>query len=94
MPAEARFVVYEHDLELHNPAADFVMMEELIRIMGGNNIPPSDLGGYLRKLVHQGLNAELSEIRRVSLWDNWQFLALFTATMTCEWFLRKRRGLV
>lgn len=94
LPVEARFVVYEYDLELHNPAADFVMMEELLRITGGTNVAPGELGNYFRKLAHQGLNPEITEIRRVSLWDNWQLLALFAATMTCEWFLRKRRGLV
>lgn len=94
LPAEARFIVYEHDLELHNPAADFVMMEELTRITGGENVAPEEFGAYLRKLTRQGLNADVTEVRRVSLWDNWQLLALFAATLTCEWFIRKRRGLV
>ncbi|MGQ0634577.1 MAG: glutamine amidotransferase [Planctomycetaceae bacterium] len=94
LPAEARFIVYEQDLELYNPAADFVLMEELVRITGGSSVAPEEFRAYLRRLAHQGLNLDVTEIRRVSLWDNWVLLGLFVASLTGEWFLRKKRGLV
>lgn len=92
--AESRFLVFEQDLEMHNPAADFVLMEEIARITGGAVVAPEDLANHLRKLLKQGLNVEVTEIKRVQLWDNWPLLAVFVFTLTAEWFLRKKRGLV
>jgi len=94
MGAEARFIVYDQDLELHNPAADFALLEEIARITGGANVPPGELGAHLKKLAKLGLNVEVTRIERVLLWDNWPLLVTFVCAMTLEWFLRKRRGLV
>ncbi|MSR57553.1 MAG: hypothetical protein EXS05_07760 [Planctomycetaceae bacterium] len=90
----ARFVVYDQDLELHNPAADFTLLEEIARITGGVTVPPEELGAHLRKLAQQGLNLEVTQIKRVSLWDNWPVLVLFVLSLSGEWYVRKRRGLV
>ena len=38
-----RFLVYDQDLELHNPAADFALLEEIARITGGTAVPPGEL---------------------------------------------------
>lgn len=94
LPAEARFMVYEQDLELHNPAADLSLLEEIARITGGAFVPPEELGAHLRKLIQQGLNLEITQVERLSLWDNWPLLALFVLSLSAEWFVRKRRGLV
>ncbi|MFN0055818.1 MAG: glutamine amidotransferase, partial [Planctomycetales bacterium] len=94
LPAEARFVVFEQDLELHNPAADSALMEEISRITGGVAVPPEELGAHLRRLAQQGLHREVTEIRRISLWDNWPVLLLFVLALSAEWYIRKRRGLV
>lgn len=94
LPAEARFVVYEQDLELHNPAADIPFLEELTRITGGAMIPPEELGAHLRRLGQQGLNLEITEVAHVSLWDHWWLLIAFAGVMSLEWYLRKKRGLV
>jgi hypothetical protein len=94
VPAEARFIVYEQDLELHNPAADFTLLDEISRITGGVTVPPEELGAHLRRLAQQGLDVEVTEIKRVSLWDNWPVLVAFALALSGEWYLRKRRGLV
>lgn len=92
--SDARFIVYDHDLELHNPAADFALLEEISKITGGTAVPPGELAAHLKKLTNLGLNVEVTRIQRVLLWDNWPLLAVFVMIMTVEWFLRKRRGLV
>lgn len=92
--AESRFIVYEQDLELTNPAADLALLDEIARITGGVQVPPEQLATHLRKLLKSGLNVEVTELRRIQLWDNGYLIAVFVALMTLEWFLRKRRGLV
>ncbi|MGE5195326.1 MAG: glutamine amidotransferase, partial [Deltaproteobacteria bacterium] len=92
--AEARFIVYDQDLELYNPAADFALLEEIAKITGGTAVPPGELAAHLRKLARLGLNVEVTRIQRILLWDNWPLLALFVLSLTLEWFFRKRRGLV
>jgi uncharacterized membrane protein len=92
--AEVRFLVYDHDLELHNPAADFALLEEIAKLTGGTSIPPGDLASHLKKLSRMGLNVQVTRVNRILLWDNWPLLSLFVLVMTLEWFFRKRRGLV
>jgi hypothetical protein len=92
--ADVRFIVYDHDLELHNPAADFALLEEIAKITGGASVPPGELAAHLKKLGRLGLNVEVTRVQRIILWDNWPILGVFVAAMTLEWILRKRRGLV
>jgi len=92
--ADVRFIVYDHDLELHNPAADFALLDEIARITGGTSVPAGELATHLKKLARLGLNVEVTRVQRIVLWDNWPLLAVFVVAMTVEWVLRKRRGLV
>ncbi len=94
MGTDVRFIVYDQDLELHNPAADFALMEEIAKITGGTHVAPGDLAAHLKKLARLGLNIEVTRVERWLLWDNWPLLAVFVLTLTLEWFFRKRRGLV
>jgi hypothetical protein len=92
--ADVRFIAYDHDLELSNPAADAALAEEVAKLTGGTVIPPGELAAHLRKLDRLGLNVEVTRVQRILLWDNWPLLAVFVLCLTLEWFLRKRRGLV
>jgi hypothetical protein len=94
MGTDVRFIVYDQDLELHNPAADFSLLDEIAKITGGTNVPPGELAVHLKKLARLGLNVEVTRVERKLLWDNWPLLAIFVFTMTLEWYFRKRRGLV
>jgi len=91
---QVRFIVYEQDLELQNPAADMALLEEISKVTGGTHIPPEQLGTFLRELIREGLKARVQKIRRLTLWDNWPVLLLFAGLLTAEWYVRKRRGLV
>jgi hypothetical protein len=94
MGTDVRFIVYDQDLELHNPAADFSLLDEIAKITGGTNVPPGELATHLKKLARLGLNVEVTRVERKLLWDNWPLLVVFVFTMTLEWYFRKRRGLV
>jgi hypothetical protein len=87
-------MVYEHDLELHNPAADTAFAAELSQTTNGKMLKSEELGSFLRDLLNQDLQPDNARLTTVSLWDNWLFLLLFVTIMTVEWFLRKTRGLV
>lgn len=92
--ARSRFMVYEHDLELHNPAADSAFAAELSETTGGKMLKSEELASFLRDLLKRDLQPDDRRLTTVSLWDNWLFVLLFVTIMTVEWFLRKTRGLV
>ena len=94
IPAEARFVVYEQDLELHNPAADPVLLQELARLTGGQYVPPDQLKAHLKNLQRESLSRNYRQVKLITLWDNWVLLVVFVGVLTGEWVLRKRSGLV
>lgn len=93
--AVTRFIVDAQDLEMDNPAADLGLLQEIAKLTGGTSIPPEDLGPFLERMRDNGaLKLEETLVTRVTLWDNWYFLAVFVSLMTLEWVVRKTRGLV
>lgn len=93
--ATTRFLIDSTDPELDNPAADPAMLQGLAQQTGGRVIPAEEFDEFLEELITAGPpNLSLTQITRVSLWDNWWYLAAFVVTMTAEWIVRKRRGLV
>ncbi len=89
----ARFLVYQDDRELENPAADFALLRQLAQVTGGKLLPPEQLGKYLKSLNINDITDMVAQ-KEVRLWDNWYFLLIFAALLTAEWWLRKRNGWV
>lgn len=89
----ARFLVYQDDRELSNPAADPELLKQIAEITGGKPLVPEQLDKYLATLDDDKFTSfERQEEYR--LWDNWPFLLTFTALLSAEWWLRKRKGWV
>ena len=91
---QARFLVYDQDLEMENPAADRGSMENLSAITGGKTIAPEMLGDLLEQIKLSARNFEVETQVRQTLWDSWPFFLVTVSLLVVEWFLRKRWGLV
>jgi len=92
--AKARFVIFEQDLELYNPAADPSLLQEISSITQGRFVRPEEFRQFLEEMIEKGISRETTRNHVISLWDNWVLLVGFVALMTAEWFLRKKRGMV
>ena len=89
---KARFMVFEDDRELENPAADPALLRQIAEVTGGTALASEELGKYLKELGPEATEYVRQVDRR--LWDNWTFFLIFTALLTTEWALRKSRGWV
>lgn len=92
--AKARFLVYEQDLELENPAADSSLLANLANMTGGKNLPPEQFAKCLEQIRAQPLKLDVSTQTKQPLWDTWPFLLAVAGLLCGEWTLRKRWGLV
>jgi uncharacterized membrane protein len=100
--ASARFLAFQDDRELENPAADFALLRQLMEITGGaqlaktrgqTTLTPEGLAAAIRSIDAETVTDTVRQ-KEVRLWDNWPFLLIFTALLTIEWWLRKRHGWV
>lgn len=91
--SEARFIVYEQDLELDNPAADHGLLESLAAATGGRRVAPEQFGDLLEEIQEQAkaLDVEKETVR--TLYDNLIYLLFFASLLVVEWYLRKKWGL-
>ncbi|MDR3633103.1 MAG: hypothetical protein P4L84_04650 [Isosphaeraceae bacterium] len=89
----ARFLVYQDDREMENPAADRRLLHDIAEITGGESKSPEELVPYLKTLNGKVYTEHVTLTER-KIWDNWPFLLIFTALLTLEWWLRKRHGWV
>lgn len=93
--ARARFHVFGQDLELDNPNAYPGALKSLAEMtVGGRAITPAEFADVVRELRAKSLEKRAETPELESLWDRWEFLALFTTLLVAEWFLRKKWGLV
>ena len=90
----ARFLVWDKDLELDNPAADAGMMTNLAATAGGESVSPEEFTSLLERIRNQPLNLDVEVLTKVDLWDGWPLFFLMTGCLMTEWYLRKRWGLV
>lgn len=91
--ASTRFIVDPRDLELDQPSADPDLMRQIATITGGASLKSDELTEWTKGLSERKFG-DLTQLRNVTLWDNWWALLIFVGLMTAEWTLRKRWGLV
>jgi hypothetical protein len=92
--ARARFLVFEQDLELSNPAADVGALESLAAMTQGKTVAPEQLPKLLDEIKEGTKELEVETQSKDTLWDNWNFFLCFAGLLVVEWFLRKKWGLV
>ena len=90
---KARFMVYQDDRELENPAADLDLLKQIAMITGGEALKSEDLSRHFKTLNPEGAEYITHQIEH-RIWDNWPFLLIFAALLTAEWALRKAKGWV
>lgn len=88
-----RFLVYQDDREMENPAADRALLRSIAQITGGESLAPEDLEKYLKSLSGKIVSEYVTQ-QEYKVWDNWPFLLIFALLLTLEWWLRKRHGWV
>lgn len=99
LPAYARFIIDDRDIELDNPAADVARLEELARLASETTdsqvIYPENFSSFLREFIEKkSWQTDLEKSKRISLWDDWPLMLIFITLLTSEWTIRKLRNLV
>ncbi len=89
---KARFMVYQDDRELENPAADPALLKQIAEITGGASLRPEELSKHLKTSGPEATDYVTQTERRI--WDNWPFFLIFVGLLTAEWALRKAKGWV
>jgi uncharacterized membrane protein len=89
----ARFLIYQDDRELENPAADRALLRQIAEASGGQSLAPEQLATYLQSLKGKIFTETYNATER-KVWDNWPFLLLFTTLLMLEWGIRKKNGWV
>lgn len=97
--SETAFVVAAADPELADPSADLENLRRLAartRGSGGEYYPIAEFGKLLERLAARPHAAEIRQIRRVQIVDDWPWgwFAVFVGLLTVEWVFRRRAGLV
>jgi uncharacterized membrane protein len=99
--AAAHFIVYDEDLERTRRAADHDFLKKLAAAGGGDFHRIEELPAFLRRMQTEGLSRNKP---KMVLRPDWRttgpssflmiFFVLFVATLSSEWLLRRRWGMV
>ena len=94
-------MVYDRDKEKSNPAGDadqLARMSSRTKAWGGRLMRPQEFGALLDSILANPPDMKISVPRKWqlgdSLVDGLVFLFTFVGSLTAEWLLRKRWGLV
>lgn len=97
----ADFSVHAEDFELVNPAANPGLLDLLARAterVGGKSVAPEDLKTLFSEIKASPPEDQIETQSKWQLgdsaWGAWTLFLTLVGGLTCEWYLRKRWGLV
>jgi uncharacterized membrane protein len=99
--ASAHFIVYDEDVEMTRRAADHDFLKKLASASGGDFHRVEELPAFLRRMQSENL---IRNKPKLLLRPDWRttgrssfllvFFVLFVTTLSVEWLLRRRWGMV
>ncbi len=89
---EARFIVYQENLEQTEVATDVGYLKRLCESSGGRLLAPAELGKLNAELRDEKQEAT-SKTRLRTVWDRAWFFYLIGVLFGLDWYLRRRWGL-
>jgi uncharacterized membrane protein len=99
--ARGEFLVFDHDIELSNSAADHDQLARLAALtseFGGRMVAPEQLPALFEEIRDRPPAMDIEVQTKWQLADTpqdaWAVFLLFVTILTTEWFLRKKWGLV
>jgi hypothetical protein len=99
--ATARFLVYDDDVELTNRAANHDLLRKLAAAGGGTCHLGEELRQFLEEMLQRPLGRERPKMRLVPDWRTTGtspflvgYFVAFVLILSCEWWLRRRWGMV
>lgn len=89
--SKANFRIAESTEEYHNAALNADLLKRLAQETGGGYYSPRDLGTLAEDISY--VDNGSSQIEEKDLWDMPFLFILLITVLSCEWVLRKRKGL-
>jgi len=87
-----KFTVEPFRLEYQRTTADRQLLYKVARASGGALVPADSLGELAQSL--QFADRVVTNKKDVALWQRWPLLLLLVLTLSAEWYLRKRKGML
>ncbi|MDX9976494.1 MAG: hypothetical protein RBS16_00510 [Candidatus Cloacimonadales bacterium] len=85
------FIISDMDKELYETGINTNMLAMISNLSKGNYIKPADIINHIPKLQEKQF---IKKIIEYQFYKKWQFVLLFLLSISCEYFLRKRWGLI
>lgn len=95
--SQARFTVYDQDLELENSTPQPALMANLAnttKAAGGRPVVPEELAKLCQEIRRKPRDSEIAVETKRTPWDTPWFFLFVVGLLSGEWFLRKKWGLV
>ena len=87
-----RFTVEKYNPEFIDPVARPGLLRRIAEKTRGNFYLPADFGNFLNDFKPEP--AKYNETKEIKFFPRYLILALVVLLLTCEWFIRKRTGLL